>query len=65
MRITVDTTRCVASGQCVLIAPELFDQRADDGKVVLLDESPELGQQDGARESALVCPSGAIRLTEA
>jgi hypothetical protein len=26
MRIQVDSTRCIGSGQCVLIAPHAFDQ---------------------------------------
>ncbi|MGW5121613.1 ferredoxin, partial [Streptomyces noursei] len=36
MRITVDTGRCVGAGQCVLTAPDLFDQD-DDGLVTVLD----------------------------
>ena len=33
MRVEVDTPKCVASGQCVLIAPDVFDQRDEDGRV--------------------------------
>jgi ferredoxin len=25
MKVTVDTDKCIASGQCVLTAPEVFD----------------------------------------
>ncbi|QXE34730.1 ferredoxin [Streptomyces sp. GMY02] len=64
MRVEVDVPKCVASGQCVLIAPEVFDQRDDDGMVVLLDESPAPEYADRVRESALVCPAAAITLTE-
>ncbi|HEX8868755.1 MAG TPA: ferredoxin [Lentzea sp.] len=64
MRVSVDVPRCVASGQCVLIAPEVFDQRDDDGMVVLLDSSPPSGQHAAVRESALVCPAAAIHVTE-
>jgi ferredoxin len=64
MHVEVDVPRCVASGQCVLIAPDVFDQREDDGLVVLLDESPASGLHDAVRESALVCPAAAIHVTE-
>jgi ferredoxin len=64
MHVEVDVPKCVASGQCVLIAPEVFDQRDDDGMVILLDESPAPEHHAAVREAALVCPSAAIRLTE-
>jgi ferredoxin len=64
MHVEVNVPKCVASGQCVVIAPEVFDQRDDDGMVVLLDDSPARGYHDGVREAALVCPAAAIRLTE-
>ncbi|WP_327672715.1 MULTISPECIES: ferredoxin [unclassified Streptomyces] len=62
MKVEVDVPKCVASGQCVLIAPEVFDQRDEDGMVVLLDENPAPEHHDGVRESAAVCPAAAIRL---
>jgi ferredoxin len=65
MHVEVNVPKCVASGQCVLIAPEVFDQRDDDGTVVLRDDSPAPGYHDSVREAALVCPSAAITLTEA
>ena len=64
MRVSVEVDKCVAAGQCVLLAPEVFDQRDEDGVVVLLDESPGLELHDAVRESAMVCPAAAIRLAE-
>ncbi|MEV6236601.1 ferredoxin [Lentzea sp. NPDC051838] len=64
MQVAVDVPKCVASGQCVLIAPEVFDQRDEDGMVVLLEENPPPEHHAGVRESALVCPAAAIRVTE-
>ncbi|GAA1180809.1 ferredoxin [Streptomyces hebeiensis] len=64
MHVEVDVPRCVASGQCVLLAPDVFDQRDEDGLVVLLDENPPPALHDVVRESATVCPAAAIRLTE-
>ncbi|MFE7977334.1 ferredoxin [Streptomyces shenzhenensis] len=64
MRVEVDVPKCVASGQCVMLAPDVFDQRDEDGLVVLLDEAPPAELRDAVRESATVCPAAAIRLVE-
>ncbi|MFI6735255.1 ferredoxin [Nonomuraea sp. NPDC050451] len=64
MKVTVETDRCVAAGQCVLLAPEVFDQREEDGVVVLLDETPAPEHHDAVREAAMVCPAAAIHLAE-
>lgn len=64
MRIEVDVPKCVASGQCVMLAPDVFDQRDEDGMVVLLDAVPPAELHDAVRESAIVCPAAAIRLGE-
>ncbi|MEU6721377.1 ferredoxin [Nonomuraea sp. NPDC046802] len=64
MKVNVDADACVAAGQCVLIAPEVFDQREEDGVVVLLDEAPGQEHHDAVRESAAVCPAAAIHLVE-
>ena len=64
MKVTVEADKCVAAGQCVLLAPEVFDQRDEDGVVILLDETPDAGHHDAVRESAMVCPAAAIHLAE-
>ncbi|POX37471.1 ferredoxin-1 [Streptomyces sp. Ru73] len=61
MRVEVDQPKCVASGQCVLVAPEVFDQD-DDGIVELLAERPGPEHHENVRESAALCPAAAIRL---
>ncbi|GAA3725197.1 ferredoxin [Streptomyces tremellae] len=62
MKITVDEEKCCGAGQCVLIAPEVFDQRDEDGIVVLLDAEPAEEHHAAVRESAGVCPAAAIHL---
>jgi ferredoxin len=64
VHVEVDVPKCVGSGQCVLIAPEVFDQRDEDGMVVLLDEDPGAELHAEVRQSALVCPAAAIRVAE-
>ncbi|WP_199440229.1 ferredoxin [Umezawaea beigongshangensis] len=65
MKITVDEDRCCAGGSCVLTAPDVFDQRDEDGVVLLLDPEPAGHLHDAVREAAEVCPSAAITLSEA
>ena len=64
MRVEIDQDRCVASGQCVMTAPDVFDQRDEDGVVVLLDPEPPEGQDDDVRHAALVCPALAITVED-
>lgn len=62
MQITIDTGRCVGAGQCVLTAPDLFDQD-DRGIVLPLDTQPPEELLAAADEAVAACPSAAIRLT--
>ncbi|KOG64579.1 ferredoxin [Streptomyces griseoflavus] len=63
MKIDIDTSVCIGSGQCVLTAPGVFTQD-DDGFSALLP-----GREDGAgdplvREAARACPVQAITVTD-
>ena len=63
MRVAVDQEKCCGAGQCVLLAPEVFDQRDDDGVVVLLDPEPASVSHAAVIEAAAVCPASAISLS--
>ena len=52
MKVTVNQDKCVSSGQCVLNAMDVFDQRDEDGVVELLDPEPGPDQYDNARAAA-------------
>jgi ferredoxin len=64
MRVTIDQDKCVGAGQCVLAAADVFDQRDEDGIVVLLNDNPPAGLQEGVRQAAAVCPALAITVDE-
>jgi ferredoxin len=64
MKVTVDQDKCVSSGQCVLNAGSVFDQRDDDGVVLLLAESPPSDQAANVRNAAAACPALAIDIEE-
>jgi ferredoxin len=60
MKVTVDEEKCCGAGTCVLLAPAVFDQRDEDGIVILLDERPGEDLHAIVREAASVCPGAAI-----
>lgn len=62
MRITADRDRCIGSGMCALIAPDIFDQD-DDGTVRLLDPQPRQ-QHSAVREAFDTCPARALEVDE-
>ncbi|MEW9553949.1 ferredoxin [Nonomuraea sp. NPDC050783] len=64
MKVTVDEDKCCGAGSCVLIAPEVFDQRDEDGIVVLLEPEPGADRHAAVREAAAVCPALAIEVSE-
>ncbi|GAB2675841.1 ferredoxin [Saccharopolyspora gloriosae] len=64
MKVTVDEDKCCGAGTCVMVAPDVFDQREDDGVVVLLDVQPTADLHESVREAANMCPAAAIALDE-
>lgn len=64
MRIQVDQDKCCGAGSCVLSAPDVFDQRDEDGIVVILDARPPAALHEAVREAAAICPAAAISLEE-
>lgn len=64
MKVTADQDICASSGQCVGFSSVVFDQRDEDGVVVVLTENPPEDLADAVRQAARVCPSGAITIVE-
>jgi len=64
MKVIVDFHKCVSAGQCVMSAPDVFDQREDDGVVVLLTENPPDELSGEVREAATLCPALAIDIED-
>lgn len=64
MKVIVDQDKCVSSGQCVLNAGDVFDQRDDDGVVMLLADSPPPEQAENVRKAVAACPALAIGIEE-
>ena len=64
IKIEVEEHKCVGAGQCVMAAPEVFDQREDDGVVILLQDQVDDRQAPAVRKAAKLCPALAIHIRE-
>lgn len=62
MRVEVHEDKCIGSGVCALVAGDVFDQREDDGVVVLLAEHPAAEHEESVHEAAIRCPAAVIEL---
>lgn len=60
LRVRINQDLCVGAGLCVVSSSEVFDQRDEDGVVVLLQEFPSPALYDAVRGAARKCPSLAI-----
>jgi len=61
---TIDASKCVGGGMCVMAAPKVFAQNEDDGLVVVLDDNPPPEQHEAVREAARLCPAIVIKIHE-
>jgi ferredoxin len=64
VKILIDEDKCIGGGQCVLAAPEVFDQRDEDGIVVLLNPGPPAELAERVKQAALLCPALAITVED-
>jgi ferredoxin len=64
MRIVVDLELCIGAGVCVLTAPDVFDQSAEDGRVTLRTEHVSGPSEAFARQAVDRCPSAALSIAD-
>ena len=65
LKVKVDREKCVGAGQCVMAAPDVFDQQEEDGIVILLDESPDESRRAKVTKAARLCPAKVIEVEDA
>jgi ferredoxin len=58
VRFEVDRDTCVGAGQCVLAAPDVFDQ--DDDGLVVVREDATASDPEAIRKAGHLCPSRSI-----
>lgn len=64
MKVSIDQDKCIGAGQCVLAAPDVYDQRDEDGVAFPLVDEPGEQHRAEVEESARVCPAAAIHLED-
>lgn len=62
IRIYADPQTCIGAGQCVRHVPQVFDQRAHDGIVVLLTHTAPDALAPALQKAVQLCPSQSIRI---
>lgn len=63
-RIVIDQEKCLHSGQCAYLQPELFEID-DEGAPVILNDSPDTEALIAkARDAIDMCPAQAISLQD-
>lgn len=61
MQISIEVDKCIGSGSCEMLAPEVFEV-GDNGLVVLLDASPGSEMESKVRAAEESCPTQAIEV---
>lgn len=64
MKIHLRQDLCVGAGLCVVSSAKVFDQREDDGVVMLLQNDPPPELYEAVRGAARKCPALAIVIEE-
>ena len=62
-RIQVDRERCVGSGACEVLAPDIFEVD-DDGALVVHRPEPGAGELVEVEDAVRACPTRALTLAE-
>ncbi len=64
MNVTINKPKCLRSGQCTYLHPELFKE-GEGGYPELIVANPIPDNlKEGAEDAADICPSGAIDIEE-
>jgi ferredoxin len=63
MKVLFDRSKCKLHAQCRGAAPELFSF-ADDGTLVVLDESPPEELREALQDAVDACPEQALSIGE-
>jgi ferredoxin len=64
MRVTAQTQKCIASGNCALTCPQVFEQRDEDGVVHVRDAHPSLDLLARIKQVVDLCPAQVFRLED-
>ncbi len=60
MIVKINQEVCVGAGLCVLSVADVFDQRDEDGVVILRNPNPGANEEEAVLGAVRKCPAGAI-----
>ena len=61
MQVILEVDKCIGSGSCEMLAPEVFEV-GQDGLAPLLDASPGSDMESKCRAAEESCPTQAIKV---
>jgi len=64
LKIAADREQCIGSGNCVFVAPDVFDQDEDQAHVLLRTSSPPEDLRGQINDAIIGCPVSALSLVE-
>jgi ferredoxin len=64
VKIAADRERCIGSGNCVFVAPDVFDQDEEQAHVLLRISNPPEHLRGKVEEAISGCPVSALALAE-
>lgn len=64
MRVITQTQKCIASGNCALTCPQVFEQRDEDGVVHVINEQPSLDLLARVKQVVDLCPAQVFRVED-
>jgi ferredoxin len=64
VKIAADRTKCIGAGQCVMVAPDLFLQDAEEGLVVVRIDHLDDTAMAAAELAVRSCPTRALGLLD-
>lgn len=64
VKFHIDADKCIASGACAIVAPEVFG--IDDlGMITVVNDSPQEGLRSKVTDAAAACPAWVITVEDA
>jgi ferredoxin len=61
VKVSVNFDRCISSGTCADLVPQVFELR-DDGYLYVIQEEPGEELRGAVEEAAEMCPTNAISI---
>jgi ferredoxin len=62
MKVVRDANRCELHGECLMIAPDVFEIEDDKDVVTVINPQPDEALREAVEQAVLMCPTSALRV---